>query len=72
MKVLFVYAILSFTSVAGIGAIDGSVAFALAAVLIVLIVSLLILALRGIGPIFERGKTRFRLGPIREKPPRRR
>ena len=49
--------------------------YAAAAVLIVLIVSLLILALRNIGPIFERGETKFRLGPIREKkksPPRKR
>jgi predicted permease len=40
---------------------------AAAAVFIVLIVALLILALRDIGPIFERGKTKFRLGPIRNR-----
>ncbi|MFL5898835.1 MAG: hypothetical protein ACJ76D_10325 [Solirubrobacterales bacterium] len=60
-----------------VGAIvEGRLAiYAAAAVLIVLIVSFLILALRDIGPIYERGKTtKFRLGPIRDspKPPPRR
>lgn len=47
---------------------EGKVAIcAAAAVLIVLIVSFLILALRDVGPIYERGRTtKFRLGPIRD------
>jgi hypothetical protein len=50
----------------------GKAVYAIAAVAIVLILALLILALRGVGPDFERGKkTRFRLVPIREKRPKR-
>lgn len=70
MKALLVYGIASITSAVGVGALSNSAVYALATVFIVLIISLLILALSGVGPIFERGKTRFRLGPIREKPPK--
>jgi tellurite resistance protein TehA-like permease len=42
--------------------------YAAAAVFIVLIIALFILALRGVGPIFEKGKTtKFRLAPIRKQ-----
>ncbi|HEU5252920.1 MAG TPA: hypothetical protein VFU16_06315 [Solirubrobacterales bacterium] len=42
--------------------------YAMATVFVVLIVLLFILALRGVGPTFEKGKTtRFRLAPIRDQ-----